>query len=149
MTTIASLDRSSQKTNIWLRDALVQLDWTDPRRALTALRAVLHALRNHLPHAEMVQLGAELPTFIRGLYYEGWNPAHTPLKDRSREAFLAQIRKAFQPRADIDPEQVARAIIRLLRSHISHGEMEQVRRALPPEIRRYWPAHPEVLQEAS
>ena len=65
MTTITTFNRSSQKTNLWLRDAMGQLDWTDPRRALTALRAVLHALRNHLPHAEMIQLGAELPTYIQ------------------------------------------------------------------------------------
>jgi len=103
------------------------------------LRAVLHAVRDHLPHAEMAQLAAELPTFIRGVYYEGWNPVHTPARERGREAFLGQIRDAFRPRADVDPEQVARAIIRLLLDHVSHGEMEQVRNSLPHDIREFWP----------
>ena len=149
MTAIPSFDRSSQKTNIWLRDSLIHLDWTDSHRAYTALRAVLHALRDRLPLAEIVQLGAQFPTYIRGVYYEGWNPAHTPVKDRNKEAFLGQIQAEFQPRADVDAEDVARAIIRVLFYHVSAGEMEQVRNALPHEIRQFWPAHRITLRDAS
>ena len=149
MNATAALDKSSQKTNIWVRDALIQLDWTDAHRAYTAIRAVLHALRDRLPLAEIVQLGAQLPTFLRGVYYEGWTPAHTPVKNRKKEAFLAQIRGAFQPRADIDPEHVARAIIRLLQHHVSSGEMEQIKNSLPHDIRQYWPAHRIAFRDAS
>jgi uncharacterized protein (DUF2267 family) len=145
----ASLDKSSQKTNIWIRDALIQLDWTDSQRAYAALRGVLHALRDRLPVAEIVQLGAQLPTFVRGVYYEGWNPAHTPLKNRKKEAFLSQILTAFQRRADIDAEHVARAIIRVLLYHVSKGEMEQIKNSLPHDIRQYWPNHDIVLRNAS
>jgi uncharacterized protein (DUF2267 family) len=139
MTAVASIDRSLQKTNVWLREALAQLDWLDSHRAYTALRAVLHAIRDRLPLNEAVQLGAQFPTFLRGVFYEGWNPAHTPLKDRSRELFLTQIQHAFQPNSDIDADQVARAIIRVLLNHVSAGEMEQVRMSLPHEIRELWP----------
>ena len=139
MSVIPSLDRTAQKTDIWLRETLAQLDWTDAQRAFTALRAVLHALRDHLPVAEIAQLGAQLPTVVRGVYYEGWNPAHSPLKDRKRESFLKQIRDAFHPRADVDAEHVARAIIRVLLKQVSRGEMEQVHNSLPHEIREYWP----------
>src|ERR1041385_6771438 len=71
MASIPGFDRSSQKTNVWLRDALIQLDWTDRQRGYAALRGVLHALRDRLPLAEIAQLGAQLPTFIRGIYYRG------------------------------------------------------------------------------
>ncbi len=135
-----TFDKSTQKTNLWLRHALVQLDWSDPQRADTAMRAVLHALRDRLPLAEVVQLGAQMPTFIRGMYYEGWNPAHTPLKNRKKEAFLQQIRDGFKPRSDVDAEFVARAMIRLLLLHISAGEMDEIRNALPADIRRCWPS---------
>ena len=145
----ASLDKSSQKTNIWVRDALIQLDWTDSQRGYAALRAVLHALRDRLPVAEIVQLGAQLPTFIRGVYYEGWNPAHTPVKNRKKEAFLDQILSVFTRRADVEAEQVARAIIRVLLYHVSKGEMDQIRNALPHEIRQYFPAHDIVLRQVS
>jgi uncharacterized protein (DUF2267 family) len=122
-----------------LHEALAQLDWSDTHRAYTALRAVLHALRDRLPLNEAVQLGAQLPTFLRGVFYEGWNPAHTPLKDRRRESFLIHLQQAFQPNSDVDADHVARAIIRVLLNHVSAGEMEQVRTSLPHEIRELWP----------
>jgi len=42
----------------------------DERRAYNALRAVLHALRDRLTTEEIAQFGAQLPTFVRGVYYE-------------------------------------------------------------------------------
>ena len=45
-----------------------ELDWDGhPNKAYLALRTVLHALRVE----EAVDLGAQLPMLIRGLYYEG------------------------------------------------------------------------------
>jgi uncharacterized protein (DUF2267 family) len=149
MSVIGTFDKSAQKTNLWLRHTLKQLDWTDPQRAYTALRAVLHALRDRLPLAEVVQLGAQMPTFIRGMYYEGWNPARTPVKNRKKEAFLDQIRQSFKARADIDPEQVARAIIRLLIHHVSDGEMSEIKNSLPPDLRKYWPTPILLVGKAS
>jgi uncharacterized protein (DUF2267 family) len=139
MPAIAALDKTIQKTNFWLRQSLTELDWSDVGRGFTALRAVLHALRDHLPTAEIVQLGAQMPTFIRGVYYEGWNPAKTPSRDHGKTAFLRQIEACFGPRAEVDAEHVARSIIRVLLKQISAGEMDQVRSALPQEVRHYWP----------
>jgi uncharacterized protein (DUF2267 family) len=62
-----------QKTQIWLKDLMSQLDWEDrPHKAYLALRTVLHALRDRLTVEEAVQLGAQLPMLVRGFYYEGW-----------------------------------------------------------------------------
>jgi uncharacterized protein (DUF2267 family) len=149
MTAIAPLEKTFQKTNVWLREALVQLDWSDARRAYTATKAVLHALRDRLPTPEIAQLGAQLPTLLRGVYYEGWNPSHTPSSDRTRDAFLEQIQSAFQPRADVDPNHVARSIIRLLLKHVSQGEMEQVRNSLPHDVREFWPTVIPFMRKAS
>ncbi len=149
MSTLGTFDKSSQKTNLWLRDAMVQLDWADPKRAYAAMRSVLHALRDRLPLMETVQLGAQMPTFIRGMYYEGWNPARTPFKNRKTQAFLDQITDCFKPRADIDPEHVARAIIRVLLAHVSEGEMNEIRNAVPSNIRKYWPTPLLAVRRAS
>lgn len=149
MNTLQNLDRSLQKSNTWLRDALIQLDWTDPHRAYVAIRAVFHALRNRLPLAEVAHLGAQLPTFLRGVYYEGWTPARPPVKNRKKAAFLGEIQDAFKPNTNVDADHVARAIIRVLMYHVSQGEMEQIRNAVPHEIRQLWPAHMVTLRKAS
>jgi uncharacterized protein (DUF2267 family) len=142
MTAVRILDRTMQKTNIWLRDALYELDWTNKQRAYLALRAVLYALRDRMSVAEIAQLGAELPIFLRGVYYEGWKPAHTPVKNRKRDAFLAQVRSEFSHtrNPDVDPDHIARAILRVLCRHVSPGEMEQIKHLFRRELRDLWPA---------
>jgi uncharacterized protein (DUF2267 family) len=80
--------RSIQKTDIWLKQAALELKWRDRHKTYIALRAVLHALRDRVTNREAVQLGAQLPTVIRGIYYEGWT-----LPDKSRRV---SERSAFQ-----------------------------------------------------
>jgi len=135
------LDRSVQKTNVWLRDINYELSWFTFQRGYIALRAVLHALRDRLSTPEIAQLGAQLPIFIRGIYYEGWNPAKTPIKSRGKELFFRQVRAEFKHtrNPDIDPEEVSSAIFRVLAKHVSKGELDQVRALLPRELRELWP----------
>jgi uncharacterized protein (DUF2267 family) len=126
---------------VWLRDINYELSWFTFQRGYLALRAVLHALRDRLPTPEIAQLGAQLPIFIRGIYYEGWNPAKTPIKSRSKELFFRQVRAEFAHtrNPDIDGQEVASAIFRVLAKHVSKGELDQVRALLPRELRELWP----------
>ncbi len=139
---LAILDRTVQKTNVWLKDARDELDWTSSQRAYLALRAVLHAVRDRLSVEEIAQLGAQLPIFVRGIYYEGWNPAHTPVKERKREAFLSQVKKEFAHTRypNVDAERISRAILRVLCRHVSAGEMNQIKGLLPHDLRMFWPS---------
>jgi uncharacterized protein (DUF2267 family) len=111
----------------------------DQHRAYLGLKATLHALRDRLTVEEAVQLGAQLPMLIRGMYYEGWNPTGEPVKERHKQEFLGHIEEAFKRQQDIDAEQVARAVFRVLSRRITEGEIEDVKRILPPELRELWP----------
>ena len=71
----------------WKSGEVSHLDKAD---AYKALRAVLQTLRDRLPMQEAVHFGAQLPMLLRGLYYEGWKPAQTPIK-MSREEFLQAV----------------------------------------------------------
>lgn len=141
MSTVASLNKSVQKTNIWIRDANYELGFFTIQRSFLALRAVLHALRDRLTTEEVAQFGAQLPIFIRGIYYEGWNPSQTPVKSRGKEVFLRQVRAHFAHtrNPDVDSEQITRAIFRVFEKHISKGELDQVKHILPRELRAFWP----------
>jgi uncharacterized protein (DUF2267 family) len=136
-------DTTLQKTNGWLQDLMQALNWTDRHMAYSALRATLHALRDHLTVEEVAQLGAQLPMLIRGFYYEGWDPTGKPLRERHLEQFLAHIDRQFSDadRVDslVDSEQVARAVFWVLTQRISIGEVADVRHVLPAEIRALWP----------
>jgi uncharacterized protein (DUF2267 family) len=142
MKTVVSeiFDTSLQKTQVWLNDVMSELDWSDrPQKAYTALRAVLHALRDRLTVEEAVQLGAQLPMLIRGLYYEGWTLKGKPHKERHTEDFFDHIKKAFKDDAAVDPGTVVRAVFRVLVRHTSPGEIEDVKHILPKPLQELWP----------
>ena len=86
---LGGIDQAVQQAHIWINDVDDRLGWGNKPRAYRLLRAVLHALRDHLPVNEAADLGAQLPTLIRGVYYEQWRPAVMPVKERHLEAFLA------------------------------------------------------------
>ena len=120
MSKLTILDKSVQKTNVWLNDVNYELGWFTFQRGYLSLRAVLHALRDRLTLQEVTQLGAQFPIFIRGVYYEGWNPARTPVKSRGKELFLREVRAQFANtrNPDVDAEHVTRAIFRVLCKHV-------------------------------
>jgi uncharacterized protein (DUF2267 family) len=132
-------DRTVQKTNSWLHDLMQVLQWADKHKAYLALRATLHALRDRLTVDEVAQLGAQLPMLIRGFYYEGWDPSDKPLRVRDKEQFLARIEQQFKDDDSVDPGVVARAVFFVIEHRVSQGEIEDVKRVLPAEMRDLWP----------
>ena len=136
---IESFSNTFQKTHEWLRELMRELDWQDEHKAYLALRSVLHALRDRLTVEEASQLGAQLPMLVRGFYYEGWTPTGKPVKERHQEQFLGHIREPFRNDEKVVPEKLARAVFRLLSSHISRGEIDDVKHTLPAELRTLWP----------
>ena len=151
MSGLPALERAFQTARVWLKEVAAELQWKDERRVYAALRTVLHALRDRLTLAESVQFGAQLPTFVRGLYYEGWRPGVSTMRGRTKEVFLEEIRETFfetrMPK--VDPEFVAKAIFRFLDDKISEGELSDVRGQLPKGIRALWPGPAPVILPAN
>src|SRR3712207_3941320 len=111
-TGLAVFDTTLQKTNGWLNAIMEELGWGDRRRAYLALRGTLHALRDYLVVDEAAQRAAQLPLLVRGLYYEGWDPARVPVEGRGREDFLGRVAAAFERAGpEVDPERVARTVL--------------------------------------
>jgi uncharacterized protein (DUF2267 family) len=118
------------------------VDWDDKFRAYRLLRATLHALRDCLTAHEAVQFGAQLPMLIRGLYYDGWHMADVPRPDRSKKAFLDHVEAAFKQDPNSDTEALVRAVLKLLASKISPGEIDDVKHLLRADVRLLWPGEP-------
>jgi len=138
MTGLDVFDSTLQKTNIWLKDIMQELGWEDRHKAYVSLRTTLHALRDRLTLEETAQFGAQLPMLIRGLYYEGWTPTGKPDKVRHKADFLAPIRAHFQDDWDVEPEEVARAVLHVITTHVSAGEIEDIKLLLPKELKELW-----------
>ena len=137
-TRVDTLDRSVQKTNEWLESIRQQMGAVDRRDAYHALRAVLHALRDRLPLKEVVQLAAQLPLLVRGIYYEGWTAADAPYPARTRDEFLGSV-YVHAGGTNLDTAVAVRAVLKVLAERVSPGEIEDVLGSLPPAIRDLWP----------
>lgn len=131
-------DRTLQATNIWLDEVMQEADWADRHKAYRALRVVLHALRDRLPVDEASHLSAQLPMLLRGVFFEGWRPAETPVPVRSKDEFLSSLATAFASDTFSDPEGIARIVFGVLTRHLSNGECTKVKGVLPKEIRELW-----------
>jgi uncharacterized protein (DUF2267 family) len=110
----------------------------DENAAYHVLRTVLHQLRDRLTLEEAVDLGAQMPLIVRGLYFEGWQPHKVPRKIRSKEVFLDELTKEILPYT-FPVEWAVTTVFSLLARHCDPGEIAQVVRQLPDELRSLWP----------
>jgi uncharacterized protein (DUF2267 family) len=134
----ATPNRTLHSTEVWVNDIMHRIGWQDEERALRAIRAVLHALRDRLDVNQVAHLGAQLPQLVRGIYYEGWHPAGKPLR-MHREEFLDHVEQELGDDPAISTYSVCRAVLGCLQHHVSAGELRKVRACLPEDLRELWP----------
>jgi uncharacterized protein (DUF2267 family) len=139
MTTISDLNVAVPATEDWIDDLMRRLGWQDRERVFRALLATLHALRDCLARDEAIYIGAQLPTLLRGLYYDGWHPSARP-PTRSRSAFLERIHDGVHRDPAVDTEQVARAVFALLAARLPAAEIEDAKAATPSVLHNLWPS---------
>ena len=140
--TTATLDvfeKSIEKTHHWLQEIMTQLDWTDRHKAYVALRSTLHTLRDRLSVDEAAQVSAQLPMLIRGLFFEGWKPSNKPTRIRHKDEFIQAVEHDARMDFNTDPEQVVRAVFSVLVHHVTSGEITDIKRILPEEVRDLMP----------
>lgn len=136
------LEATIATSRIWLHQMIEKLELApdDAGRALHALRAGLHAIRDRLPASEVVHLGAQLPVLIRGIYYDGWRVAQDSTRMKNRADVVEHVRHELGP----DPlaaTAVLDAVIELVHEHVSPGEIDNVVATLPKALASLWRAH--------
>jgi uncharacterized protein (DUF2267 family) len=133
------IDHTVQLTHEWINELRERLDWDSSRDSLRLLRVTMVQIRDHLGHNEMAQFSAQLPLLIRGMFFEGWQPAHTPIHDRKAEHFIAAIEAQVSDVLEWRGPQDIRAVFKTLNNKISEGEIRDIKAGLPQSIRDLWP----------
>ena len=133
------IDHSVQITHEWINELAGRLDWTSKRSALRLLRTTLQQVRDHLMPDELAQFSAQLPLLIRGMFFEGWVPKRTPIRNRSVAGFVEAIEERMGDTEEYRGSQDIRYVFELLNARLSAGEIEDVRASLPSAIRGLWP----------
>lgn len=133
-----NFSHSAQQAQHWVNELAADLGWPE-NLAHRLMRAVLQALRDWLTPEEAADLSSQLPELIRGIYFEGWDPARSPVGERDKLDFILRISKSLDGQEEIDIEEGIAAVFRLLDRHLSHGEIVQVRNSMRKSLRRLWP----------
>jgi uncharacterized protein (DUF2267 family) len=136
---VAALEHTVQQTNVWLKRLAEEHHFSGKSQAYSALRAVLHSLRDRLPPEAAVHLGAQLPILVRGIYYEGWRLGGKPSSERTMQEFLDRVASELPPQFPRDALGVTEAVYDLLWKELDPGEVAKVIELLPASLRSAWP----------
>jgi uncharacterized protein (DUF2267 family) len=134
---LETIESTTQKTHEWIARIAEALHM-EKRDAYKSLRAVLQTLRDRLPVDLAVHFGAQLPMLIRGLYYEGWDPAKVPIK-MLREEFLTVVQANIVADRVIDPVETVQNVLAVVASHIGDGELTKVMQSFPRDMQSLFP----------
>lgn len=137
-TDISAFQNTLQVTMDWLKELNDEMHRDDPRQLYRMLRAVLIALRDRMTLEEATDLGAQLPMLVRGFYYEGWNPSKTPTGQRDLQSFLNRVSENLVLAVDGDPEEVTRAVFKVLQNHVTAGQIQDVKSNMPKDLQPLW-----------
>jgi uncharacterized protein (DUF2267 family) len=137
--TINLVDHAIEKAYQWIDELHANLPWDDRGKTIRLLRATLHALRDWLPVNETSQLGAQLPTLIRGLLIRVGNPQHKPEHPRNRDGFLTRIGSDMAPDVVFEIEDAVSIVFAPLARHVSAGEIKDIRSNMPSDMKELWP----------
>lgn len=124
-TGVAVIERNMQTLNQWLNEISQELDGISHQDSWDRMRAVLHTIRDRLPPDEAVNLAAQLPLVVRGLYFENWNPSTTPHRMESPEAYCEHFQHLLNRSHPVDAEQTIRAVFKVLEEHIDPHILRQ------------------------
>lgn len=133
MTGVSSLDASIEKAGAWLADIDAGFGTSDRRLAYRVLRAWLHCLRDRLTVEAAAHFAAQLPELLRGVFFDGWNPATVPQK-YDRGEYLARFAREARVH-DSEVVKSAGIVTAVAQRHMSPGVVARASGLLPADLR--------------
>lgn len=128
-----------QETGLWINEIGEKIGaGKDKDLAWALLGVTIHALRDRMQPGAAIHFGAQLPTLVRGLYYEHWSIDGSTTKERHKAAFLDHVRSMLPSAAQAEAEPILKAVFAIVRRRIDPGEIAKVARQMPKELRDLW-----------
>lgn len=105
------------------------------------MRAVLHAFRDRVTPVESLQLISQLPMFIKAIYVDGWKINNEGRTMRHLSDFIEAVRENdgiennYDFVTDYEVKEAIQAVFRVLKNHVSEGEIHDIIAVLPAELK--------------
>ena len=139
---MALFDEWYHKGHQIVHEVMNELNLEDENKAFRLLKAVLQTLRDRLPTSEGKDFASQLPMVLKAVWCDGWDPTKVPDKSiKHKRDFLERLMNHSGLKKSVDisnfeeAEKVAVGVFRVLKRHISYGEIKDVIGELPEEIR--------------
>lgn len=126
------IDTTVSKTYEWLREVQERGNLNDLHDAYQAVRAVLHAVRDRIEPNVAAHFSAQLPLLLRGVFYEGWVPAKTPVR-MSVSDFLARVEAEANLKGTSEAEDATRAVMSVCEDELGEGTVSHLLNVLPSD----------------
>jgi uncharacterized protein (DUF2267 family) len=130
-------DASVRESRDWVQDVMAATG-LDEAGALTALRAVMQAIRDEMTVRQSSHFASEMPALVRGFFFEGWDAGRPPRVTHSVQHFIEHVCAQFADRGEGECAGIVRAVFGVLERRIPDAA-ERVKRMLPRELRGLWP----------
>jgi len=132
----------ARKGNEFLEEVRLEVgNNTDIERAGRILRSVFHVLRDVISKEESLQLISQFPMALKSVYVDGWTFKKPQEHIRHMDDFLNAVVKKDSPagycnfKSKKEAEHAIEAVFKVLKKHVSKGEMEDIRDTLPTELK--------------
>lgn len=132
----------AQKGNEFLEEVRLEVgDNTDIERAGRILRSVFHVLRDVISKEESLQLISQFPMALKSVYVDGWTLKKPQEHIRHIDDFLTAVVKKDSPggycsfKSKKEAKHAIEAVFKVLKKHVSKGEIEDIRDTLPLELK--------------
>ena len=141
-----TITNAVQTTQTWLNELCENGELADTSEAVAVLRCVLHQLRDRLTLEQAVDLSAQLPLIVRGMYFEGWKPNKAHVKVHTKQQFIDELTSRHFPNA-VPAVRAVRDVFALLAHHCDPGEISDVVQQLPQDLKELWPQNAQTFRE--
>lgn len=110
-------------------------------RAARILRSVFAMLRNHITVEESIQLLAQMPVAIKGIYVDGWTLSHSRERVRTFDGLINEIAlhegsiiwKDFSNREEVIG--AVRAVVETMAHYVSKEELMEAFEGFPKGLK--------------
>jgi uncharacterized protein (DUF2267 family) len=138
---ILDFEKLALKGTEFMHELQINLGNKDRAHASRILTSVFRVLRNHLSMSESLNLLAQLPVALKGVYADGW-ALHEHYRVKSLDDFLVEVlrqegNKAWRDFANREEIiDAIRAVLDTLRLYASHDGIEEILDSMPEDIHK-------------
>lgn len=105
------------------------------------LRAVFHTLRERLSIGESLNLVAQLPMFLKGIFVDNWEYSEKPVDIRTKEEFYDEVERYQDQYGEqkfdwqISTAEIVDIVFSTLRKYVSEGEFDDIVTQMPKALK--------------